>query len=78
MTDRPVAPACHPKSGKLWPAAFLPSFALPSARPLVFAGCQPMELDLLDVHFDVKQFKPRELEEALEDPFAVRFRRFGR
>lgn len=32
-----------------------------------------MELDLLDVHFDLKQTKPFELEEALEDPFAVRF-----
>ena len=32
-----------------------------------------MELDLLDAHFDLKRFKPLELEEALEDPFAVRF-----
>ena len=32
-----------------------------------------MELDLLDVHFDLKKIKPREIEEALEDPFAVRF-----
>jgi uncharacterized DUF497 family protein len=32
-----------------------------------------MELDLIDVHFDLKSIKPRELEEALEDPFAVRF-----
>jgi uncharacterized DUF497 family protein len=32
-----------------------------------------MELDLLDVHFDLKEIKPREIEEALEDPFAVRF-----
>lgn len=32
-----------------------------------------MELDLLDVQFDLKDIKPRELEEALEDPFAVRF-----
>ena len=31
-----------------------------------------MELDLLDVHFDLKHIKPREIEEALEDPFAVR------
>lgn len=31
-----------------------------------------MELDLLDVHFDLKDIKPREIEEALEDPFAVR------
>ncbi|MFU8893006.1 MAG: BrnT family toxin [Luteolibacter sp.] len=31
-----------------------------------------MELDLLDVQFDVRKIKPRELEEALEDPFAVR------
>ena len=31
-----------------------------------------MELDLLDVHFDLKEIKPREIEEALEDPFAVR------
>ncbi|MBJ06851.1 MAG: hypothetical protein CMO40_07025 [Verrucomicrobiaceae bacterium] len=31
-----------------------------------------MELDLLDVHFDLKDLKPREIEEALEDPFAVR------
>lgn len=32
-----------------------------------------MELDLLEVQFDLKNIKPRELEEALEDPFAVRF-----
>ena len=32
-----------------------------------------MELDLLDVQFDLQNIKPRELEEALEDPFAVRF-----
>ena len=32
-----------------------------------------MELDLLDVHFDLKKIKPREIEEALEGPFAVRF-----
>ena len=32
-----------------------------------------MELDLLDVHFDLKDIKPREIEEALEDPFSVRF-----
>lgn len=31
-----------------------------------------MELDLLDVHFDLKDIKPREIEESLEDPFAVR------
>lgn len=32
-----------------------------------------MELDILDVHFDLKNIKPRELEEAFEDPFCVRF-----
>jgi uncharacterized DUF497 family protein len=32
-----------------------------------------MELDLIDVHFDLRAIKPRELEEAFEDPFAVRF-----
>lgn len=32
-----------------------------------------MELDLIDVHFDLRSFKPRELEEAFEDPFLVRF-----
>ncbi|MDP0490759.1 MAG: BrnT family toxin [Verrucomicrobiota bacterium JB023] len=31
-----------------------------------------MELDLLDVAFDTKATRPREIEEALEDPFAVR------
>ncbi|MEM9081891.1 MAG: BrnT family toxin [Verrucomicrobiota bacterium] len=31
-----------------------------------------MELDLLDVSFDTKATRPREIEEALEDPFAVR------
>ena len=31
-----------------------------------------MELDLLDVQFDLKAIKPREIEEALEDPFAAR------
>lgn len=32
-----------------------------------------MELDLIEVHFDLSSIKPRELEEAFEDPFAVRF-----
>ncbi|MCF7734460.1 MAG: BrnT family toxin [Akkermansiaceae bacterium] len=32
-----------------------------------------MELDLIDVQFDLRAIKPRELEEALEDPFGVRF-----
>jgi uncharacterized protein len=32
-----------------------------------------MELDLIDVQFDLKNIKPRELEEAFEDPFSVRF-----
>ncbi|MCX6846732.1 MAG: BrnT family toxin [Verrucomicrobia bacterium] len=32
-----------------------------------------MELDLIDVQFDLHEVKPRELEEALEDPFTVRF-----
>ena len=31
-----------------------------------------MELDLSDAYFDTKDIKPREIEEALEDPFAVR------
>ena len=31
-----------------------------------------MELDLLDVPFDLSQIKPRELEEALGDPFGLR------
>ncbi len=32
-----------------------------------------MELDLIDVQFDLRTIKPRELEEAFEDPFSVRF-----
>ena len=32
-----------------------------------------MDLDLIDVQFDLKHIKPRELEEAFEDPFLVRF-----
>ncbi len=32
-----------------------------------------MELDLLDVQFDLRNITPRELEEAFEDPFSVRF-----
>ncbi len=32
-----------------------------------------MELDLIDVQFDLHDIKPRELEEAFEDPFSVRF-----
>ena len=32
-----------------------------------------MELDLIDVQFDLRKIRPRELEEALEDPFSVRF-----
>lgn len=31
-----------------------------------------MELDLIDVQFDLRTINPRELEEALEDPFGVR------
>lgn len=32
-----------------------------------------MELDLLNSSVDLKKIKPREVEEALEDPFALRF-----
>jgi uncharacterized DUF497 family protein len=32
-----------------------------------------MDLDIIDAAFDLQEIKPRELEEALEDPFAVRF-----
>ncbi len=32
-----------------------------------------MELDLIDVHFDLKGIKPHEIEEVLEDPFGLRF-----
>jgi len=32
-----------------------------------------MELDLTDSSLDLKAITPRELEELLEDPFAVRF-----
>lgn len=32
-----------------------------------------MELDLIDVQFDLRDIRPRELEEAFEDPFTVRF-----
>lgn len=32
-----------------------------------------MDLDLIDVQFDLRGIKPRELEEAFEDPFSVRF-----
>lgn len=31
-----------------------------------------MELDTIDVAFDLKHIKPRELEEALGDPFGIR------
>ncbi len=32
-----------------------------------------MDLDLIDTHFDLGHIKPGELEEILEDPFAIRF-----
>jgi uncharacterized DUF497 family protein len=32
-----------------------------------------MELDLINAHFDLQAVKPGEIEEALEDPFALRF-----
>lgn len=32
-----------------------------------------MELDLIDVAFDLRAIPPRELEEVFEDPFLVRF-----
>lgn len=32
-----------------------------------------MELNLIDTPFDLRHIKPGELEEILEDPFAVRF-----
>ncbi len=32
-----------------------------------------MDLDLIDTHIDLQSTKPREIEEAMEDPFAVRF-----
>lgn len=31
-----------------------------------------MELDLIDTCIDLKQYKPREIEEVMEDPFTVR------
>ena len=31
-----------------------------------------MDLDLSNAYFDTKDIKPREIEEALEDPFAAR------
>lgn len=31
-----------------------------------------MELDIIGVQFDLSRYKPREIEEALEDPFAIR------
>jgi len=32
-----------------------------------------MELDLIDTKIDLLATKPREIEEAMEDPFAVKF-----
>jgi len=32
-----------------------------------------MELDLIDAPFDLKKIRPGEIEEVLEDPFAIRF-----
>ncbi|MEO1857967.1 MAG: BrnT family toxin [Rubritalea sp.] len=32
-----------------------------------------MELDLINAQIDLSSFSPREIEEALEDPFTVRF-----
>lgn len=32
-----------------------------------------MELDLIDTHINLQHTKPREIEEALEDPFAIKF-----
>ena len=32
-----------------------------------------MELDLIDAPFDLRLIRPGELEEAFEDPFAIRF-----
>ena len=32
-----------------------------------------MEIDLLNSPVDLKNIKPREIEEALEDPFALKF-----
>ena len=31
-----------------------------------------MELDLIDTLIDLKEYKPREIEEVMEDPFTVR------
>ena len=31
-----------------------------------------MEFDWIDAPFDTKAFKPREIEEAFEDPFSIR------
>lgn len=39
----------------------------------MFSPPLAMELDLIDVHFDLKKVTPREIEEAMEDPFTVRF-----
>ncbi len=52
----------------------------PCNAPKLFIALSPyslkvtrMELDILDVQFDLRNIKPRELEEAFEDPFSVRF-----
>jgi len=32
-----------------------------------------MDFDWIDCHFDLKKIPPREVEEAFEDPFSIRF-----
>lgn len=73
-----VGPAANSRRVKIWriPARLRVG---PDPRKLFIALSRPirrlprMDLDLIDVQFDLRSIKPRELEEAFEDPFAVRF-----
>lgn len=40
--------------------------------PLRSEKLSRMEFDWIDVHFDLKEVKPKEVEESFEDPFAIK------
>jgi len=65
LTDVAMVPGTQPEGPslqKLFVALSPPIRRLPR-----------MDLDIIDVQFDLRSLKPRELEEAFEDPFSVRF-----
>ena len=64
--------ASHARDNGTRSVTFTPADELTAEERTRHEGYLKLALDLLDVHFDLKDTKPKEIEESLEDPFAVR------